>query len=380
MHIVQIANFFGPTSGGLRVALLELRARYLQSGHRVTTIVPGATDTEVRVGRDTIITRRSPTLPASGGYRVLVRRSPISALLGELCPDLIELSDKSTLHWVPAWARSRSVPCVLFSHERTDAVLAGRVPRVVSLVPLVDRWNARMVRNVDLIVGASCFAIEEYLRIDHPRIVRVPLGFEASVFRPDARGPAAPRWPEGPVQLVSVGRFSREKDPTLAVETMRSLHERGVAAHLAMIGDGPMRSRLERRAGQLDITFAGHLHDRHELARLVASADVVLAPGPAETFGLAALEALACGTPLVVPERGALAELVGTGCGIVTSSDGPSFASAVMSLLAGRRAEQRNAAVRHAARYSWDAAATRLLGEYRTLVVGDRPSLRVAPG
>lgn len=370
MHIVQLANFFGPTSGGLRVALLELRARYLRAGHRVTTIVPGMTDTEVRVGRDTVLTRKARSLPASGGYRVLTRRGPISSLLEDLQPDLIELSDKSTLHWVPSWARSQSVPCVLFSHERIDAALAGRVPRIVPLAGLADRWNKRMVRDVDLIVGASCFAVEEYLRIDHPRIVRVPLGFEASVFTPEARGPAAPRWPEGPARLVSVGRFSREKDPELAVETMRSLHERGVVAHLAMIGDGPLRSRLERRAAGLDITFEGHLHDRHELARLVAGADVVLAPGQAETFGLAALEALACGTPIVVPERGALAELVGTGCGIVTTSDGPSFASAVMSLLAGRRAEQRRATVRHASRYSWDDAAARLLGEYGALVSG----------
>ncbi len=63
---------------------------------------------------------------------------------------------------------------------------------------------------------------------------------------------------------------------------------------------GPGRSR-----------FAGFLPDRSDLAALLASADVAIAPGPAETFGLAGLEALACGTPVVVSAESALPEVVG---------------------------------------------------------------------
>ena len=72
-------------------------------------------------------------------------------------------------------------------------------------------------------------------------------------------------------------------------------------------GDGPLRPRLERRAARagLPVTFAGFLSGRADLAALLASADVALAPGPAETFGLAALEALACGTPVVVSAESA---------------------------------------------------------------------------
>src|SRR5262249_32056107 len=59
------------------------------------------------------------------------------------------------------------------------------------------------------------------------------------------------------------------------------------------------------------VTFTGFIPSRTAVATLLATADVVLAPGPVETFGLAALEALACGTPVVVSGSGALPEGIG---------------------------------------------------------------------
>lgn len=88
-----------------------------------------------------------------------------------------------------------------------------------------------------------------------------------------------------------------------------------------MAGDGPYRRRLERLARRLPITFLGFLHRRLDVARLLASADVVVAPGPHETFGLAALEALACGTPVVASRSSTLADLVEPSCGAVVPDD-----------------------------------------------------------
>jgi alpha-1,6-mannosyltransferase len=82
----------------------------------------------------------------------------------------------------------------------------------------------------------------------------------------------------------------------------------GIDAVLVVAGDGPLRGRLERAARRkaLPVQFAGFVTDPKHLATLLASADVVVAPGPVETFGLAALEALACGTPVVVSGDSAL--------------------------------------------------------------------------
>src|SRR3712207_7820352 len=68
----------------------------------------------------------------------------------------------------------------------------------------------------------------------------------------------------------------------------------------------PPRSTLLPYTTLFRSRFAGHIADRSAVAALLASADVVVAPGPVETFGLAALEALACGTPVVVDQASAL--------------------------------------------------------------------------
>ena len=100
---------------------------------------------------------------------------------------------------------------------------------------------------------------------------------------------------EGQILLVHCGRLSAEKRPQRSLTTLATLRAAGLPVRLVVAGDGPLRSRLVRRAARarLPVTFAGFLSGRADLAALLASADVAIAPGPAETFGLAALEALA---------------------------------------------------------------------------------------
>src|SRR5262249_57079725 len=104
-----------------------------------------------------------------------------------------------------------------------------------------------------------------------------------------------------------------EKSPERAVDALRVLCRTGVRAHLTMIGDGPLRSRLEERAAGLPVSFACHVSDRRRVAELVAGADVALSPSAAEAVGLATLGALACGVPAVVPGQGAARGLGGDG-------------------------------------------------------------------
>ena len=98
-----------------------------------------------------------------------------------------------------------------------------------------------------------------------------------------------------------------------------------------------------------------HISDRAVLARLLATADVVIAPGPVETFGLSALEALASGTPVVVSSRSALPDIVGQ-AGLTTEDDDASCADAVASLLEREVTGRRRLARQQAERYGWPAA------------------------
>jgi alpha-1,6-mannosyltransferase len=178
----------------------------------------------------------------------------------------------------------------------------------------------------------------------------------------------------GEVLVVLCGRLSPEKRPEIAVDTIAALRAAGVPAVGVIVGDGPRRAAMIRRAAGLPVHFAGFLPGRESVAALLASADVALAPGPVETFGLAALDALACGTPVVVNAASALPEVLGAaggagagttgagvavaagGAGVAAGGSGADFAAAVRLLLGHPEAGRRAASRARAERYGWPAA------------------------
>ncbi len=97
------------------------------------------------------------------------------------------------------------------------------------------------------------------------------------------------------------------------------------------------------------------MSDRGLLARLLATADVVIAPGPVETFGLSALEALASGTPAVVSSHSALPAIVGP-AGLTAEDNDAACADAVAHLLERDVTRRRLAARQQAERFGWPAA------------------------
>lgn len=366
MRIVQTANFVTPQSGGIRTALAALGSGYTAAGHERVLVLPGEHDSDVETPDGRVVTVRAPRLARSGGYRVIVDRERLKRLLAGLRPDRLEVSDRSTLACLGAWARQRDVGAVAFSHERLDALLALRLGPWLPPRPArraADRWNRHLAAAFTRIVCTTAYAAEEFRRIGAGNVSRVPLGVDLARFTPAAAAPALRERlaPDGRVLLVSAGRLSPEKRPELAVETVRQLARRGVRATLVVAGDGPLRPALERSAAGLDVVFAGHVGDRAALARLYATADVALALGPVETFGLAALEALACGTPIVTSRTGAVGELLAPGAGVAAFSHPAAVAAGVRAVLDWPPADRRAAARRRAEQFPWSATVERML-------------------
>jgi len=178
---------------------------------------------------------------------------------------------------------------------------------------------------------------------------------DLATFNPRAGRVRARYAGEGQILLVHCGRLSAEKKPQRSLTTLVTLRADGLPVRLVVAGDGPLRPRLGRRAARagLPVTFTGFLPGRADLAALLASADVAIAPGPAETFGLAALEALACGTPVVVSAESALPEVAGEAGASVPGED---LAAGVRAVLARPEPARRAAARTRAGCYSWDIA------------------------
>ena len=381
LRVAQIANYVGPTSGGLRVVVEQLGLATLRGGGSRLLVLPAEYDSSVGVGRDRRITIAGPVLPRSRGrYRVLLRRRAVVEALEEFGPDVVEVHDQTTLAWVGGWARRNGVHSVLFAHERLDLALgeASGLPTGWLDGP-ARRWSAHLARSFDVIVCPSDFAALPFPASASARTAAarvVPLGVDLQTFSPKAEAeggrPGRPStsggdavWDFGSsgARLIFAGRLSPEKAPGTALQVLRLVRATGRDARLLVVGDGPMRSSLQRHARRerLPVRFLGHVNGRTALASLLSSADVALAPGPRETFGLGVLEAMACGTPVVVSTGGALQEMLLPGAGAAASTP-EAMAHGVGALLRDPQTHRaaRCAARAAAERFPWSATTAAL--------------------
>jgi alpha-1,6-mannosyltransferase len=143
------------------------------------------------------------------------------------------------------------------------------------------------------------------------------------------------------------------------------LRASGIDAVLVVAGDGPLHDRLVAAAAGLPVHFTRFLGDRSAVARLLATADVALAPGPVETFGLAALEALACGTPVVVDSASALPEVIGSAGVAMPAGE---LAGGIRTVLLAPVAARRRAARLRAERFGWPASVAGFLAAHEVPV------------
>jgi len=201
-------------------------------------------------------------------------------------------------------------------------------------------------------------------------VVHQPLGIDTAVFRPQQDGERLGETlrehlgldPDTRL-LVYAGRFTPEKKLHVLIEAVRKLGER---YHLILVGGG---DPLPHAA---NLTIVPFERDQHQLARLLASCDVLVHPGDCETFGLIVLEAMACGLPVVGTNRGGVAELVDRETGILAEPDNvDSLAGAIEAIYFRDMARMGQAARRKAAeRYDWDEILPQVLGRYDLLLGG----------
>jgi len=328
----------------------------------VFLVVPGAHSQRTQLSSGVVrISVPAAKIPLTGGYRAVLP-GPVKVVLEELAPDALEVSDRCTLRSLGRWGAARGVTTVMISHERLDRLTGQLLPSRIAK-GIADFANRRTAADYDTVLCTTHFARAEFDRIGAANVMTVPLGVDLEVFHPrrfsaNVRG----RWAD-PRQLLLVhcGRLSVEKRVDRSIGALATLQESGVDARLVVVGEGPLRVRLERQAARLPVDFTGFIDDRATVASLLASADVALAPGPHETFGLAALEALACGTPAVVSRTSALTEILTADSGACADNNPQAIASAVTAVVHRPEPMRRLAARRRAELFTWPAAAAAML-------------------
>jgi len=339
MRIVHIANFYGPNSGGIKTTLHELGRGYLKYGHDFIYIVPGTQFLQEQTPYGRKITLPSVILPGSGSYRIIKSNKALRALVLELAPDRIEISDRFTLRGMGKFAKERGIPTVVFSHETLRGLANRFLPAWLPRKALVNWHNKRLAASFDHVIATTEFAAAEFREIGTRNLVKIPLGVDLVNFSPDNRSLIFRQelLKGSQVLLVHCGRLSPEKEPQRSIEALVELRNRGIDARLVIVGIGPMWKKIRLLAKGLPVDTLGYIADRKRVAAILSSADVSLAPGPLETFCLSALESIASGTPVVASQSSAVGEFLKINlkhpAGAVAADNGIAFADAIESLL-----------------------------------------------
>jgi glycosyltransferase involved in cell wall biosynthesis len=197
-----------------------------------------------------------------------------------------------------------------------------------------------------------------YTGLDHSRFRPVP--------RAEARAAAVAIAPKSDRLLVTVGNLVPLKGQHLVIQALQQLPD----TRLVLAGSGPEESSLRALAGQLGLDhrvhFAGSVQP-DQLAVLLSAADIMVLPSEREGLANAWVEALACGTPLVITDAGGAREVVrDASAGQIVDRSVAGIVAGVQAILANPPTQAEAAA--SAAQFSWDGNAEKLADYYQRLV------------
>lgn len=399
MKTLHLTNAWHDTSGGIATFYRALMERATFRRQQIRLVVPAEKNRiEEYSPYARIYKLRAGAAPLNPSYRFaypssfLHGWSAIQKILADEQPDLVEVCDKYSFNYLAGCLRLSLLTGVSFrptvvglSCERMDDNVStylgfGRLGRLFSHCYM--RWI--YFPFFDHHIAISSTTAEELRSCSYGHRIRRGvwlrhMGVDTKTFRPQRRS-AQVRCklqdrigvPANCRLLLYVGRLAPEKNLPLLLETLRCLDSEPENFCLLMAGDGVERPALER-AAQRDlpgkVKFLGYIKDRNALADLLANCDVFLHANPNEPFGIAPLEAMASGLPLVAPNSGGVLEFAGDSNAFVVEPTADAFSHAVLETI--RNIELRDQKVHNAlataASFSLEKAADSFLSLYEQI-------------
>lgn len=381
LSVLDVTEFYGDTTGGIRTYLRE-KAAYVEAhpALRQVLVLPGPRDALTESGGVRCYRLQGPRVPGAAPYRFMLATRTNRRIVKHERPDVIEVGSPALVPWIVRLAaRGTDARVVAFYHSNFPRLFSpspeGASGLRRSLHDLAWRYARHLDRFFAHTIVCSEFVASDLRRAGIDRVTRIPLGVDLAQFHPRLRATrrevrAREGLPDGPVAAF-VGRLSPEKELGAVLDAWPEVY-RKTGAVLALVGDGPMRRVLVSRAdGAAWARFLPYVADRSRLAALLAALDFVVAPASNETFGLASLEALATGTPVLSADRGGVSEQVvasGAGARFASGSAGSLVETAVALLRSDLDALGAKGRAYAEQDHSWESVFDRIFALYETVV------------
>ena len=370
-HTSPLESPGGGDAGGMNVYVMETASRLAGRGVAVDIFTRAdgePTDSEVQPG----LRVRSI---APGGIGASLMTTPDSYdvmhshywLSGQMGLVVRERRGVPLVHTMHTMGRVKN----LHLAEGDRAESSDRILAEAEIARLADRLVANTAQEREELI-ALCAADPQRIDVVHP-------GVNHEIFVPGRRAGARQRLGIDPEQrlVLFAGRLQPHKGPSITIEALAELPS---DVRLAVVG-GPSGAGWDHPEALADLAARKGVAGRvtllppvaqSDLSDWYAAADVVCVPSHSESFGLVALEAQACGTPVVAAAVGGLTTAVVDGVtGLLVNGHVPAdYARALRTLLddAALRDSMGAKAVVHAAGFSWEATADRLLAVYARAV------------
>jgi len=309
-------------------------------------------------------------LPLYPELKLALPRPSMRQALEEFKPDLIHLVNPAVLGLGGLYyAKSLDVPLVASYHTHLPKYLEhyglGMLEGVM--------WELlKVVHNQAQVNLCTSTAMQQALTEHGIERVKVwQRGVDTELFQPELaslemRSRLTQGHPDSPL-LLYVGRLSAEKE----IDRIKPVLEAIPNARLALVGDGPYRSELEKHFAGTPTHFVGYLTGK-DLGAAFASSDAFIFPSRTETLGLVLLEAMAAGCPVIAANAGGIPDIVTDGVNgyLFDPQDEQGAIVATRRLLANpqEREALRTHARQEAERWGWAAATRQLQDFYRSVV------------
>lgn len=348
--------------------------------HSIALVIPGR-NTDCTVDGNTSVYRVKSLPLLDSGYRLIIDSGGLTSAFGDFKPDLVEIGSPYLLpiHTKKALGNS-DVPTVGFYH--TDYPDSYVQPFASKLFPVLSRSLSKLARNhvrrtyggMTAVFAASRCILQKLHDSGVKRLFLTPLGVSTDQFSPSRRSDEFRRALgvySGSKLVLYLARLHSEKGLDLLMAAY-PLFRDPASIKLVIGGHGPAEGRLNQFIKQYpEVRRLPYLPGRDAVAEAMASADVYLSLGQSETFGLAGLEAISCGTTPVFPDSGASCDMAAS-LGFVPPyrSDSPeSLANAIVSAAAMSDSDATDYLRRFAlAGHDWNSVFRRIEVFYERII------------